>query len=346
MPADGPISPAGADNSARRRGSSARWDAEIARIAGLQHGVVSLDQLRSLGVGRKTAHERVRCGVLHVVHEGVFAVGHPQLTREGGYLAAALACGPAALLSHRSAAVLWGLLEQRKHGQDIDVMAPNRRGRTPVGIASHRIGSLCNADRTVLRGIPCTNVPRTLLDLAAVVHPALLRRAVAEAEVLRIVDLAGVRELIRRNRGRRGVARLRLLVDRLDPQTSKTRSELERRFLALCNRAKLPRPEVNATLHVGTMLYRPDFLWRDARLVIEADSRKFHDTFSAFDSDRRREQDLMREGWRVCRCTWAQVEHEPHDLIATIRTLLAGKISADGPISPAGADNLARRRGG
>jgi len=333
MPADGPISPAGADNSARRRGSSARWDAEIARIAEVQHGLVSLDQLRSLGVGRKTAHERVRCGVLHPVHEGVFAVGHSRLSREGGYLAAVLACGPAAVLSHRSAAVLWGLLEERNHGQAIDVMAPNRRGRTPVGIASHRNGTLCDADRTALRGIPCTNVPRTLLDLAAVVHPALLQRAIAEAEVLRIVDLEAVRELIRRNRGRRGVARLRLLVDRLDPQTSKTRSELERRFLALCHRAKLPRPEVNATLRVGNARYEPDFLWRDARLIIEADSRRFHDTSSAFDSDRRREQSLMREGWRVCRCTWAQVEHEPQDLIATIRTLLASGDHPDGPIS-------------
>lgn len=149
-----------------------------------------------------------------------------------------------------------------------------------------------------------------------------LRAAIAEAEVQRSLDLAAIHELIKRSRGRRGVARLRMLVDALDPEARRTRSELERRFLSLCHRAGLPLPEVNASLYLGDVRVEPDFLWREARLIVEADSRRFHDTFSAFDTDRRREQRLQLAGWRVSRCTWAQVEREPRQLAATIRGLL------------------------
>jgi len=162
-----------------------------------------------------------------------------------------------------------------------------------------------------------------LLDLAGVLPVRQLRRALAEAEVLRIVDLTVLRRLIRRSRGRRGVARLRLLLDELDPETTRTRSELERMLLRLYTQAGLPRPEVNVPLDVGDGYVEADFLWREAGLIVEADGRRFHDTNSAFDNDRRREQRLQLAGWRVSRCTWWQVEREPHQLVATIRGLLA-----------------------
>jgi very-short-patch-repair endonuclease len=161
------------------------------------------------------------------------------------------------------------------------------------------------------------------LDLAGVLPVGRLRKAVAEAEVLRLLNHDAARELIRRSRGRRGVARLRLVLDEIHPATRKTRSELERLFLALCSRVSLPEPEVNVVLEVGGRRYRPDFLWRDARLIIEADSRRFHDTDSAFLSDRQREQRLQLAGWRVSHCTWEQVEREPIVLAETIRGLLA-----------------------
>jgi very-short-patch-repair endonuclease len=146
---------------------------------------------------------------------------------------------------------------------------------------------------------------------------------VAEAEVLRILDKAELRGLIKRSRGRRGVARLRLLLEEIHPATKRTRSEMERGFLRMCVKADLPQPEVNVSLDVGDGHLKPDFLWRQARLIVESDSRTYHDTDSAFLNDRRREQRLQLAGWRVSRCTWSQIEHEPGSLARTIRGLLA-----------------------
>lgn len=303
--------------SARRRS----LDREIARIATRQHGLVALEQLRELGVSKDAACKRVRAGRLHRLYERVYAVGHAPLTPEGRWMAAVLAGGQGAVLSHRSAAALWGMREDSR--KLIDVTAPDRRGRSPSGIDAHRLGSLQATDRTMVRGIPCTTVERTLLDLAAVVSVWQLRKALAEAEVLRIVDLKALRALLRRSRGRRGVARLRLILDELHPETKRTRSELERLFLRMCVQGDLPKPEVNVSLFVGGNRLKPDFLWRDAGLIVETDSRRYHDTDSAFQHDRRREQQLQLAGWRVSRCTWEQVESEPRRLATVIKSLLS-----------------------
>jgi very-short-patch-repair endonuclease len=236
-------------------------------------------------------------------------------------MAAVLACGPEAVLSHRSAADLLGIRENKR--ARIDVTAPRRRGRSPRGIGAHRDGSLAAADRTEVSGIPCTSVARTLLDFAAVEPIWELRKVVGEAEVKRILSKGAARDLIKRSRGRRGVARLRMVLDEIHPETKRTRSYMERLFLAMCTQAKLPRPEVNVTLRTGSDNFKPDFLWRDAGLIVEADSRQFHDTDMAFLDDRRREQRLQLAGWRVSHCTWWEIEHESRRLAETIRGLLA-----------------------
>ncbi|HET6999474.1 MAG TPA: hypothetical protein VFI03_12910 [Solirubrobacterales bacterium] len=248
-------------------------------------------------------------------------------------MAAVLACGPNAVLSHRSAADLHGLRESRR-GR-IDVTAPDRRGRSPGEIDAHRDGSLAAADRTTVVGIPCTSVARTLLDFAGVEPVRELRGAVGEAEVRRILDKSAARALIKRSGGRRGVARFRMILDEIHPETRRTRSEMERMFLRMCTTAKLSRPEVNVRLRVGTSVLMPDFLWREAGLIMETDSRKFHDTDLAFLDDRRREQRLQLAGWRVSHCTWWEIEHEPSRLAQTIRGLLAqaAKPAVEGPIS-------------
>ncbi|HMI81696.1 MAG TPA: hypothetical protein VK480_07900 [Solirubrobacterales bacterium] len=171
--------------------------------------------------------------------------------------------------------------------------------------------------------MPCTTVARTLLDLAALLPPWELRKALGEAEVMRLVNHTQLRSQIRRGRGRRGVARLRLLLDEIHPQNKRSRSELERRFLHVCLQVGLPQPEVNVTLEVGSRRLKPDFLWRSRRFILEADSRRFHDTDVAFVNDRRREQLLQLDGWRVSRCTWEQVEYEPMVLANTVQELLA-----------------------
>ena len=306
--------------SSRRRqiGSS---DRVIAALAAKQHGVVAIRQLAHLGLNTHLVDRRVTAGRLHRVHQGVYAVGHAQLTIRGKFMAAVLACGTGAVLSHRSAAMLWQLREGTV--SSIDVTATNRRGRSPAGISAHRDGMLAAADCTVVHGIPCTNVSKTLLDLAGVASLWEVRKAVSEAEVLRVLNFPATRHLIRRSRGRRGVARLRLILDGLHPDTKRTRSELERLFLSMCTSGGLPRPEVNVRLEVDGGWLQPDFLWREVGLIVETDSRRFHDTNSAFQHDRRREQRLQLAGWRVSRCTWEQVESEPRALAKTIHALLA-----------------------
>jgi predicted transcriptional regulator of viral defense system len=303
--------------SARQR----RLDAEVGRIAGAQFGVVSLEQLEGLGLTDDAVVKRAESGRLYRVHQGVYSLMPRVTTQRGLFMAAVLACGPDAVLSHRSAAYLWGLVD--KWVEPIDVTAPNRRGRSPDGVAAHRDGSLQPIDKTRLHGIPCTSLARTLLDNAGVSPEWELRRVVAQAEVLGVLDWDAMRSILRRGRRRRGVARLRLVVDSLHPQTKRTRGDLERLFLGMCIRAELPHPEVNIWLDVpGGKSLQADFLWRDARLIVEADSRGFHDTASAFEYDRKREQRFQAAAWRVSRCTWAQVEREPQRLAATIRSLL------------------------
>jgi predicted transcriptional regulator of viral defense system len=338
--ADGPEIPLYGGKSARRGGNRGA-DRTIADLADSQHGVVTLAQLVSHGLGVGTIDKRVESGRLHRIQQGVYAVGRRSLTREGQFMAAVLACGEGAALSHRSAAELWGLRGDPR--MSIDVTAPGRRGRTPRGIDAHRHGSLWMQDRAVVRGVPCTTVARTLLDLAGVVPVSELRRTVEEAEVKRLLDHRAVRRLLKRSRGRRGVARLRILIDMLDPDTKKTRSRLERRFLWMCEHALLPRPEVNVILDLGSVHLEADFLWRDARLIVETDGRESHGTAAAFENDRRRDQRLMLAGWQVLRCTWHQVSSEPAELARTIRTLLS-RTPVDGPEMPLYGGKSARRR--
>lgn len=314
--ADGPQASAIWTPQARRQ-----LGRRIGRLAGDQHGVVTLSQLQVLGLSASAVRSRVEEGSLLRVHEGIYAVGRPLQTHVQRCMAAVLACGAEAVLSHRSAASLWGF--QKDSRRRIDVTAPNRRGRSPAGIAAHRDGSLAPAECTEVHGVPCTTAARTLLDFAAVAPAWELRRAVGEAEVLRVVDHAQVRKLIKRHPGRRGVARLRMVLDEIHPLTKRTRSEMERMFLRLCKRARLPEPEVNVWLRVEHGRLRPDFLWRDAGLIVEADGRQFHDTDSAFVRDRRREQRLQLAGWRVSHFTWWEIEHESRRLAMTIRGLLA-----------------------
>jgi len=310
--------------SAHRPGGRA-VDERIAALAQGQHGVVSLEQLCEAGLSDTAVRKRCEAGRLHRVHQGVYAVGHPLLSANGHRMAAVLACGPDAVLSHRSAAALWGI--RRDSRNRIDVTAPGRRGRSPLGIDAHRHGSLRAQDRTEVEGIPCTTVAKILLDMAAVVTMRELRNAVTQAEVQRIFDLTEMDELLRRSRGRRGVARMRLVIAEYDPREEMAREELERRFLELCREGGLPMPEVNPPLLLGGFPIEPDFLWREARLIVETDGRQTHGTPTAFERDRRRDQHLKRDGWEVIRCTWHQVVDDPDDLQRTIRTLLRHRLT-------------------
>ncbi|HEU4738795.1 MAG TPA: DUF559 domain-containing protein [Solirubrobacterales bacterium] len=293
----------------------------MAELAARQYGVVALWQLEGLGLHVKVVDRRVAVGRLHRVHQGVFAVGHRLLDRRGHLIAAVLACGSGAVLSHRSAAYLHGILDDSR--SRVDVIAPNRRGRCPDGIAAHRDGTLTPADRTTIDGIPCTSLPRTLLDIAASQPPRTLRYAVNQAEVEGVFDLTDMVELLKRSKGRRGVARLRLAIEDHDPQEQETRRELEKKLLRLFKRAGFRPAEVNGHLVIEGISMMPDFMWRDAQLIVEADSRRVHGTVAAFEKDRERDQRLASAGWTVIRVTWRQVVDEPERVTRTLRQLLS-----------------------
>jgi hypothetical protein len=291
-------------------------DRRIAELAGRQHGVVSRAQLYDLGLRRRQIGTRIDNGRLHSVHAGVYAVGHRVLTENGRRLAAVLAAGDGAVLSHRAAGALWGLIPPVSV---LEVTAP-RRVRRP-GIRAHRSGIRAD-ERTVLHGFPVTTVARTLLDLATVVDGRRVERALEEAEARRLGDRINLAGLIARYPGCRGVRRARLALARFDPGSTLTRSELEERFLRFVDRRGLPRPLVNTILEADGRRFEVDCLWRAAALVVELDSRAYHASANAFETDRARDRALNAAGWTVVRVTWRQLRDEPVQLATDLRRLL------------------------
>jgi len=289
-------------------------------LASRQHGVVTLSQLADLGLKRSAARARVAQGRLHRIHQGVFVVGHPLLSIEGRWLAAVLACGPGAVLSHRAAAALHGLRPSSRTA--IDVTAPRRTGRARTGIEVHRGDTLQAADRTVVRGIPCTSVARTLLDLAEVTNRRGVERACDQAEVLRLLNVRAVEDVLHRAPGRRGATALAAVMAAHRIGETVTRNELEERVLRICDAAALPRPEVNVMLATADGYPEVDFLWRECGLIAETDGYGSHGTRWAFERDRARDRALTVAGFRVVRFTWRQVTNGPGEVAATLRALL------------------------
>jgi hypothetical protein len=231
-------------------------------------------------------------------------------------MAAVLAAGPAAALSHRSAAALWDL--RSSASRRVEVTAARQHKRS--GIEVHR-ARLEPDESTKVDGIPVTTVARTLLDLAAVLPLSQLERATERAEALQLTDVVPLDALLERHRGQRGTAALRKIVkDRVLPAL--TRSEVEDRFLTFLDVHGLPRPEVNADLHLDGRWFEVDFLWRDQRLIVELDGHQTHGTRAAFERDRERDRILQAHGWRVIRITWRQLHEHPDAVAADLARLL------------------------
>ncbi len=297
-------------------------DVAIGKRAADQHGVISLPHLIDMGLTPSAVRMRVASGRLWRLHRGVYAVGHRQLSRHGRLMAAVLACGEGAVASHRTAAALHGLRPDNR--ARIDVSSPARRGRGIATIDAHRGDTLRPVDVGLVNGIPCTSVARTLLDLAEVVDRRQVERACEQAEVLRLFDLRALEDVLDHAGGRRGAPLLRaVLADLVDATPTTTRSMLEERFLAMCRRAGLPAPEVNAwiALEDGDGV-EADFLWRRQRLIVETDGRDVHLTRAAFESDRVRDGRLLVAGWRVLRITDLRLRRAPDGVARTVRALL------------------------
>jgi hypothetical protein len=231
-----------------------------------------------------------------------------------------LASGPAAVLSHRSAAALWGILPTASPRTHVTVPGGSRRG--PTGVVLHRTRRQHPDDRTVRDGMPVTAIARTLLDIAPMVRRRQLERAVEAAEQHELLDMLQVEQLIGRSRGRRGRRALGdVLRDYRDLPV--TRCDLERRFFELCRRAGLPLPAMNLWI-AGQEV---DAVWQDRRLVVELDSRGFHDTRAAFERDRVRDTALQVAGYRVLRVTHRRLEGEPEEVVRAVRSLLGGVLA-------------------
>jgi hypothetical protein len=236
-------------------------------------------------------------------------------------MAATLAYGPNALLSHRSAAALWGI--QAGARAIADLTLPSRSARARTGIEVHRSVTLTDADKASHDGIPCTSVARTLVDLGDVANRRAVERAVNQAEVLRLFDMRAVEDALARAGRRRGMGVLGAVLGEYTGPTL-TSEEFEERFLGFCRSASLPEPDANAwiTLDDGAA-YKADFLWREERLVVETDGYRFHSSRRAFEHDRMRDQRLTVAGFTVVRLTWRQLTHEPDRVLTTVKNLLA-----------------------
>jgi predicted transcriptional regulator of viral defense system len=288
-------------------------------LAASQHGVASLEQLTALGMTSRGIQLRARQGLLHRRYDGVYAIGSAQLSADGERFAAVLASGAGAALGRRSAAALWEI--RSSSATRIEVIT-TRRGRRPrAGIVLCTTRNLAPEDVTTCRGIPVTTVSRTLLDLARVLSPAALAKAVHEAEILRLLDVAEIERAIERAGAVPGRARLRAAIT--EPATGVTRRELEKRFVALCRRSGVRLPRTNVFVRAGDRLIEVDALWPDERLVVELDGAAVHHTRRAFHEDRLKDSALAAAGYLVVRFTWQRVTRDAESAVRELRAILA-----------------------
>ena len=308
-----------------------RDSVQVWRLAERQHGVMTRRQLLDAGFSSDEINRRIARGRLHRLWRGVYAVGRPRLTLLGWWCAAVLACGPDALLSHGSAAALWGIRNsstdnesEQKRPRTIHVSVSATRSPRRAGIQVHRRTELSESERGVCREIPVTTPARTLIDLSALHCPEYLEAWVNRADKLGLIDPETLRSELEQRRGMDGVPVLRAVLDRRTFRL--TDSELERRFLRLVRRARLPEPLTQQRVNG----FRVDFYWPRLRLIVETDGLRYHRTPAEQAKDRLRDQRLVAAGFTVLRFTHSQVAFEPDEVIATLYAV-ANRVSSGSP---------------
>ncbi len=286
-------------------------DRLIAALAERQHGVVAVWQLLELGLGPDAIQYRVSIGRLHRIHRGVYAVGHRKLTPLGHRMAAVLAYGPDAALSHRSAAAHWGLSQP---SYKIDVTTLHSK-RSRKGTRAHA-SRLDPEDKTTRDGIPTTTVARTILDLAGQLRKDPLTNLIEEADRKELLDLRALDRTVARRPHAAGTKRLKAALGAYRG-TADTRSKLERDFRSLIHRAGLPEPQFNVLVQGLTV----DVYWPQWKLVVELDGKPYHTDPSAFETDRIRDATLQKVDIRVLRVTGNRLDNAPAAVLADILAL-------------------------
>jgi very-short-patch-repair endonuclease len=290
--------------------------AEIARVATRQGGPIAHHQLVRLGVEPAAIQQWLRRGRLHQLYRGVYALGHEAVTPKGRLIAALLACGPGAAISHQSCG--WWCGYWTPEPDLVDVTAPGRSRKGQRGIRLHLVRNLDPRDVTTRAGVKVTTPERTLLDLAEVTTAQRLRLAIDEADERGLWRPEKVKATLERSPGRRGHRPLRVLLSDLHAEPL-LRSELEVAFNKLCDEHRLPRPITNT--EVGG--YEVDAVWPEYNLVVEVDSRQFHLNGKAFEDDRLKDAELVARGYRVIRVTHRQLKQDPAGAASRIQAALA-----------------------
>jgi very-short-patch-repair endonuclease len=284
----------------------------VATFAAAQHGIVTTPQLLAAGVGPRAILRRVAGGWLVRIHEGVYQVG-VFAGPFGKEMAALLACGPKAAISHSSAVFVFGVAPRPSGPAEVSSVGGIRRR----GVRAHRVTALAPADVVEWHGLRITAPGRMLVDLADMSPPAELERLVEEIQVQRLASPTEILEAIRLGAGRPGITKLRAVCDLIDEPLF-TRSEAERRLRRLVNAAELPMPRLN----VRVAGWEVDAVWDRQRLVVEVDGYRYHRTRAKFERDRRKDAQLLVAGYRVLRITWRQLTREPESVIATLAATL------------------------
>jgi very-short-patch-repair endonuclease/predicted transcriptional regulator of viral defense system len=307
----------------RESDAERRFDAKLAALAAAQHVVFSLAQCEAIGLTARSVQRRTASRRLHRIHRGVYSlVPADLLSREGRFMAAVLACGPGAVLSHQSSALLHGLV--RTAPAAIDVTAPTHRGAR--GVRVHRSLTITDRDTTLVNAIPCTTIARALLDLGDDLNLTEHERALNQTQAMGRLRLRALDDQLQRNPTRSAASNLRRALTIYRPGQGPVQSRLEADFLSLIRAHHLPEPERQIVLDLedGGPPIRVDFMWPGVKAIVETDGRKYHATDRAFESDRRRDQRLARAGWRCVRVTWRQVHDEPAWVVGLVADLLAG----------------------
>jgi very-short-patch-repair endonuclease len=273
-----------------------------------QYGAISHEQLAARDYSNHAIQHRLDTGRLHQVHRGVYAVGRPELTQHGEWMAAVQACGEGAVLTHESAAQLWEIRKPPRKSADIHISIPLCRRSSHDGIVSHRRSALTATDITTHHDIPTTTPTATLIDLAATTNERRLERDINEACNRDLTDPDSLADAVQGTAPRPGRKAIRKLLAK--HAFALTDSELERMFLRITRKAKLPHPLTQQWL--GS--FRVDFYWPELGIVVEADSLRFHRTPAQQSADRRRDQAHAVAGLTPLRFTHWQIARERRDV--------------------------------